>query len=92
VLVNDLCAGCRCRGVGEEGRECVRVISYSSWSIGFLFMVSIVILSMSAGIRVRTKPARSSKTIHQQTVRERGIGDALNCMLPSIASGSVNLC
>jgi hypothetical protein len=78
--------------MGEEGRECVRVISYSSWLSGFLFMVSIVSLSMSAGIQVWTKPARSGKTLHQQSVRERGIGDALSYVLPSVASGSVNLC
>jgi hypothetical protein len=78
--------------MGEEGRECVRVISYSSWSIRFLFMVSIMSLYILAGIHVWTKPARSSNTRHQRTVRERGIGGALSCVLPSIASGSVDLC
>jgi hypothetical protein len=73
--------------MGEmEGRA--RVIGYSSWSIRFLFMFSIMSLSASAGIHVWTKLARSSRVCDQREFNQMGNGDALSCGLPSSVSSS----
>jgi hypothetical protein len=44
----------------KTDRRCLRVMGYSSWSIKFLFMFSIMSLSASSGIQVCTNDARSN--------------------------------